>query len=577
MSCHLPNVDGMDRPTAALAWAEAGFRVFPADGKRPVRGVKWKTAASRHPDRIRSWWAQHPEANIAVIPGSGHCVVCDVDGQVGEQSWACHPDAPTAQTRTGNGRHLWYRVPDGVEVGNGHRLGDSIDVRGHAGYVIVAPSIHPDGPTYTLEGLTPVEAPTWLLDRLAPDRPVTGASADPSGAPPAAPLARPATAVCQEARDLADRWAEAGPGGRHAGLISVTMRMAELIRDGQVGRESALALLEGAAVTNGKADTDGWRGEIVRALDGALQRVAVEAPPIRLTTAAELWTLDAGKVDWLVEDVLEAGRLTALIGPAKSGKTLLVQEVVLALVSGRGDVLGQGVPRRRRVLYLDQENSQIDWRARMEAFGYSGDDDLSGLDLASFPGLDLTSAGGASQLLQTVDQTAPDLVVLDTSSRFIRDNENDSKTWHAMCNETLAPLKGLGIAVVRIDHTGKDPERGARGSSAKSDDVDVAYQLKAADGWVWLTRTHSRQGYGLDTLTLRRHQTPRLSHEPATPNPTAARNAEVVADVVARLDELGVPDDAGRRVAAQALQDADGSAVAKARLGDAVRVRKERR
>src|SRR5699024_6188201 len=84
---------------------------------------------------------------------------------------------------------------------------------------------------------------------------------------------------------------------------------------------------------------------------------------------------------------------------------------------------------------------------------------------------------GGGQLLDLVDQHAPDLVVIDTVSRFIDGPENDADTWLALYRNSLVALKARGVAVIRLDHTGKDEDRGARGSSAKSSDVDAECTL----------------------------------------------------------------------------------------------------
>jgi hypothetical protein len=56
-------------------------------------------------------------------------------------------------------------------------------------------------------------------------------------------------------------------------------------------------------------------------------------------------------------------------------------------------------------------------------------------------------------------------VVIDTVSRAIDGEENSNDTW----------LNQLGIAMIRLDHSGKDETKGMRGGSAKSGDVDAVW------------------------------------------------------------------------------------------------------
>jgi Bifunctional DNA primase/polymerase, N-terminal len=71
---------------------------------------------------------------------------------------------------TGNGRHFWFRadqeIPSSIS-----KIAPHIDIRGEGGYVVVPPSIHPNGKSYRwLNDLSPAPAPAWLIE-LAVRRP----------------------------------------------------------------------------------------------------------------------------------------------------------------------------------------------------------------------------------------------------------------------------------------------------------------------------------------------------------------------------------------------------------------------
>lgn len=148
----MPDGSGSIAPMreAALAWAGAGFRVLPCvpDGKHPVgrlvpRGLKDATADL---PTITTWWTENPFYNIAVVPGSGGCVVVDLDvGEVhgqfaGLAEWNAlegeKPATYTVRTPSG-GRHLWFR---GTLATGNRKLAPHIDMRFDAGYVLVPPS-----------------------------------------------------------------------------------------------------------------------------------------------------------------------------------------------------------------------------------------------------------------------------------------------------------------------------------------------------------------------------------------------------------------------------------------------------
>lgn len=141
----------------AIAYAEAGMAVLPLvpRDKKPLiprrKGGRGYKDASSNIAQVKAWWAQCPEANIGCVPGkSGHLVV-DIDGPDGEKAWATlglsAVDTLTVITgRMQGGRHLWLQHPGGIL--NNAPLGNNLDVRADAGYVVLPPSIHPSGAVY---------------------------------------------------------------------------------------------------------------------------------------------------------------------------------------------------------------------------------------------------------------------------------------------------------------------------------------------------------------------------------------------------------------------------------------------
>ena len=142
----------------ALRYAARGWRVHPliVKEKRPLLN-DWPNQATTDARQVETWWARSPEANIGVATGkSSGIFVVDIDGPEGERSWTQIvtevPEIPeeTLEQKTGRGRQLFYKYPGGkTEVRNRTNMRPGIDIRGEGGYVVVPPSIHPDGPTYS--------------------------------------------------------------------------------------------------------------------------------------------------------------------------------------------------------------------------------------------------------------------------------------------------------------------------------------------------------------------------------------------------------------------------------------------
>ena len=161
---------------AAIALAKTGMAILPcvARGKVPAtpHGVKDATIDAA---TIDAWWQECPEANIGIACGTVSGVfVVDIDGDNGEASMrkleAEHGALPpTVEVITGNGRHCYFRLgePIGNSVG---RIGPGVDTRGHGGYVLAPPSVHPSGRRYEWSVDTATEfadAPDWLRELIS--------------------------------------------------------------------------------------------------------------------------------------------------------------------------------------------------------------------------------------------------------------------------------------------------------------------------------------------------------------------------------------------------------------------------
>jgi hypothetical protein len=199
--------------------------------------------------------------------------------------------------------------------------------------------------------------------------------------------------------------------------------------------------------------------------------------------------------------------------------------------------------------------TEDDLRERLEDMGHGPETDLSHLhyyQLSNLPPLD-TVAGGRT-LLAIAKRNNACWVVVDTVASSVEGNEDSADTLRAFWRCTGLPLKQAGIALLRLDHMGKDPVRGQRGTSAKNADIDVVFRLSAADseGFMVLKRTHTRISWVPPEVKLRRETEPLLRHVLA-PTEWPAGTAEVAR----LLDELEVPLDAGRPTASSVLTKAN--------------------
>jgi hypothetical protein len=163
---------------AALRYAELGYAVFPCGpGRKTPLTDHGLLDATTDQEQIKRWWAEHPNANVAIRTDG--LLVVDIDGA--DNSWLADDPgrsqelatAPTSLTPRG-GRHYYFCPPEGrVWRNTAGRLALHVDTRANGGYVLVAPSLV-DGKAYRwledheldvrASGLP--EPPAWLNEML---------------------------------------------------------------------------------------------------------------------------------------------------------------------------------------------------------------------------------------------------------------------------------------------------------------------------------------------------------------------------------------------------------------------------
>jgi len=264
----------------------------------------------------------------------------------------------------------------------------------------------------------------------------------------------------------------------------------------------------------------------------------------------KLWEAEVDPEEWCVEPILPRGRQAGLFAVAGTGKSLLAADIAAAKATGRS-VLGQPAQTPVHVVYLDLEMTPDDLRDRLTDMGYGMDSDLSRLHYYQLPVLPpMDTAEGGDVLMAIVERDKPELVVIDTMARVVEGYENSADTYRDFYRCTGSRLKSAGVALLRLDHAGKDVTKGQRGSSSKNDDLDVLWSLSTADDQVILTRTKSRVSWVPPRVVLTRRLDPWLRHElDAAGYPAGTKK------LIEQMDRLGLPDDASCNVAMVALRE----------------------
>jgi P4 family phage/plasmid primase-like protien len=170
----------------ALRYIRLGWPVFPLGvrSKLPMipkdQGGNGCLDATLDEQKAREWWGRWPKANIGVATGH-RFFVFDVDPLKGgvesidflKQHHGPLPD--TVQQVTGSsGTHYLFQLSRDFTIPNTESfLGPGLDTRGYHGYIVAAPSVHPETKReYFWDGATEIEAqriapaPDWMIEKL---------------------------------------------------------------------------------------------------------------------------------------------------------------------------------------------------------------------------------------------------------------------------------------------------------------------------------------------------------------------------------------------------------------------------
>jgi len=609
-------------PTA-LDYANKGWRIVPIrpGEKRPALH-NWTVTASKDPQQITEWFtgafADHG-IGIATGPESG-IFVLDVDitdTKAGdetladlEQLYGRLPDTLIAITGSG-GWHIYLNYPPDLEIRNdaGRRLGPGLDIRGTGGQVVAPPTIHPNGNAYQWdEGCdTIANAPDWLLQLLtARDEPVqkpvqpTGDITDSIAATYNNNTTWPQLlnddgwTLTQTLPDGEQHWTRPDKDIRdgisattgHQGRDILTVFTSSLTwlpedsysrfgyyscRHHQGDRSAAAAHLHHIAA---RTTENYFETQLITPTIATIEP-AERIELAHLVNWDKLWSDDRPDEEWLAEPIIPKGRSIALYAPAKAGKSTITLAIVAAVATG-GRILGQTRATPTSCLYLDYEMTEDDLIERLTDLGYGPQDNLTNLHYALLPSLPpLDTPEGAHAILNLVDQTGAQLVVVDTFGRAVQGDEDKADTVRNFYRHTGLSLKARGVAVLRTDHSGKDTGKGMRGSSAKADDVDIVWQLSRTDtskgDGIRLNRTHSRLSWVPQDIRITRTETDN-GHDYIidTQDQTWPNGTRQDADL---LDSLNIPIDMSARKAAiiiRAIQPMSGT-----RIGTAIKFRKQ--
>ncbi|MDC3962753.1 bifunctional DNA primase/polymerase [Polyangium jinanense] len=216
-------------------------------------------------------------------------------------------------------------------------------------------------------------------------------------------------------------------------------------------------------------------------------------------SAADIFEAPISDADWLVRglQLCRGARPAIVVAFSGTGKTLILQALVLACVTGRA-IWGSELllPNGRlRVLHLDVDQGErasfkryrklargmgIDWRAEVQGQ----------LCYRAFPPMSLTDEDAEQRLLANV--RGYDLVIIDAFLGMIPGEDDNKATVGRFLHLMRRVAAGANVGFVIIHHTGKgggdgsnaaiDPKRALRGSSTIRDNAGAVFLISGEKG-----------------------------------------------------------------------------------------------
>jgi len=107
-------------------------------------------------EEVNQWITKWPEMNLGIVTGQiSNVVVVDLDGMEGRIFGQQQSLVSAVTSITGMGRQLFYKWTEHVD-NSASKIAPGVDIRGDGGYVVLPPSIHPNGKRYVWERFVPI-------------------------------------------------------------------------------------------------------------------------------------------------------------------------------------------------------------------------------------------------------------------------------------------------------------------------------------------------------------------------------------------------------------------------------------
>lgn len=254
--------------------------------------------------------------------------------------------------------------------------------------------------------------------------------------------------------------------------------------------------ISGATITH-LAKESGW--EFKRTASSAVSRVELHSKSEQSTQDAESpqpdtkpnpllsfddFVAEMKAPEFLVKDLMETDSFVTLIGDPGVGKSFFALSWGLSVASGLD---WQDKPVKQGPVYYFAGEGKAGMKRRMMAWKERHEKNPGNAFRVLSGGWDLTNLDSVNKLYTLMCEVVekdgvPSMIVVDTLARhFGANNENDTQSMNTFVSYMDLIRKKFQCTILVIHHTGKDKDKGGRGSTVLHGAVDCSYLIEKSE------------------------------------------------------------------------------------------------
>jgi hypothetical protein len=252
----------------------------------------------------------------------------------------------TRTIKTARGNHRYYSTPENLKSATYQ----GIEIKALGSYVVVPPSIHPDGPTYTVIDYSPIApCPAWLIEEIQKENkpplpPVFNGNRPPATDHEKAYALKTLKMCCEDFTRI-----PVGKGKRNAALNQLTYTVGGMIAAGWLDQSEA-AIEVSKATADYLTEKPYQQKTVYSGLNAGYLKpqaplpIVEEIPNIRtvfsnpfIKQEQEITfvnNIESEPLDWLWQNMIARKKLTLIGGESFAGKSTVTLDIACTVSNG---------------------------------------------------------------------------------------------------------------------------------------------------------------------------------------------------------------------------------------------------